>query len=226
MRRLLLVICALFLASSVFGQQIKSREAGFEEFRTLLERTGYNAYSFDLTELLGDRYNITLSVKEYKDGKEVKTTRKSLGSNKRMVTDFPEESRKKITPEQMADPATQTYRQAEKLTIGFYPSGTDTLARLVYDIPTMTTMGDVLTLQGIEQPDAKTLYWYHQRPFIIDSFEPGKFIPLVFYGSGWYDENVGCCRFCGESKIAADLSSEIVEKVPHFYVIGVEFTKK
>ena len=31
---------------------------------------------------------------------------------------------------------------------------------------------------------------------------------------------------CGENEIAPDLSGEIVGNIPHFYVIGIEFTPK
>lgn len=225
MYRLLLVICSLMCSVPLFGQQIKTREAGFEEYRKLLEASGYQVFCFDLTELLGDRYNMTMYIKEYASGKEVDSKQKSLGTTKKMLTDFPEESRRKITPEMMVDPETQTYKQAEKLTIGFYPSGTDTLANILVDVPTMRSSNVRLALHGIERPAEKPLYWYNAVPFVLDSFEIGKFIPLVFYGSGWYDERIGMCRFCGEREIAPDLSSEIVENVPHFYVIGVEFTK-
>lgn len=226
MSKLLLTICALCFSASVSGQQIKARESGFEEFRALFERAGYEAFSFDLSELLGDRYNMVMSIKEYAAGKEVDSRRISLGSTKTMLTDFPEQSRAKVTREMMADPDAGVYSQAEKLTIGFYPSEIDTLAQMQVNMPSMGRIHRRLELHAIEQPDAKPLYWYNVRPFVIDAFEIGKFIPLVFYGSGWYDECANICRFCGEKEIAPDLSSEIVEKVPHFYVIGLEFTKK
>ncbi len=67
---------------------------------------------------------------------------------------------------------------------------------------------------------------YCTRPFGIDSFEAGKFIPLVFYGSMWFDAEHNLFCFCGENEIAPDLSGEIVGNIPHFYVIGIEFTPK
>ena len=47
MRRLLTVICTLLLSASVSGQQIKSRPVGFDDFRSLLEAVGYEAFGFD-----------------------------------------------------------------------------------------------------------------------------------------------------------------------------------
>lgn len=52
----------------------------------------------------------------------------------------------------------------------------------------------------------------------------GEFTPLLFYGSYWFDARANRFRFCGEKQIAPNLSSEIVERVPHFFVIGVQMT--
>ena len=67
---------------------------------------------------------------------------------------------------------------------------------------------------------------YHTRPFIIEAFEVDKFIPLVLFGSSWYDERFNVIRFCGEREIDPDLSSEILKDVPHYYVLGIKFVKK
>ena len=66
MRRLLTVICTLLLSASVSGQQIKSRPVGFDDFRSLLEAAGYEAFGFDLSELLEGpgRYDMTVYIKE------------------------------------------------------------------------------------------------------------------------------------------------------------------
>lgn len=42
----------------------------------------------------------------------------------------------------------------------------------------------------------------------------------------WFDAEHNLFRFCGENEIAPDLSGEIVGNIPHFYVIGIEFTPK
>lgn len=229
MKRLLSVICAVLAAATVCGQQIKSREVGFDDFRTLLEAAGYEAFGFDLTELLPgeDRYDMAVTVKEYAEGEEIDSYKFSMGPNKRLLMDFPEESRKGITPDMMADPDAGVYTQAERLTIGFYPAGVDSIKMLRVDVPEGGRFGSRLRLRSVSSSDGgQTIVNYNTRPFRIDSFESGKFIPLVFFGSMWFDAKYNVFRFCGENEIAPDLSSEIVRDVPHFYVIGVEFTKK
>ena len=64
---------------------------------------------------------------------------------------------------------------------------------------------------------------YYTRPFIIDGFEKGKFIPLVLYAAPWWDEKYETYRLCGETKIPADMSSQVMKLSPHYFIIGVEF---
>lgn len=230
MRRLPIVVCALLLSSVAFGQQVRSREAGFEEFRTLLEYSGYEAFSFDLRDFLADRYDVTVRIKEYAGGRDMKRDKViRMRSNKLMVSDFPAEQQAEILSGEMADPATHTYLQAERLTVGFYPSGVDSLANVLFDLVGMGSSRAQLTLRGLSTPDApgSMFYSYQVRPFRFDEpFEEGRFIPLLFYGSMWYDERFGVFRFCGEREISPDLSSEIVGSVPHFFVIGLELARR
>lgn len=228
MKRLLSVICALLAAATVCGQQIRSRAVGFDDFRTLLEAAGYEAFGFDLTEFLSgeDRYDMAVYIKEYEEGREIHSRKIPCGPNKVLVTDFPEESRGEIARDRMADPEAGVYTQAEGLTIGFYPSGVDSTKMLNIRIPEMREANQRLTLRSITSASGYTLTRYYTRPFVVDSFESGKFIPLVFFGSMWFDAKHNLFRFCGENEIVPDLSSEIVGNIPHFYVIGIEFTEK
>ena len=56
----------------------------------------------------------------------------------------------------------------------------------------------------------------------VSTWEKGKFIPLVLYGSYWYEPEISVSRFCGESVIKPDLSSDIVKSIPHFFVLGIK----
>lgn len=62
MRRFLSAAGALLLCATVCGQQLRSREPGLDEYRMLLEQSGYVAFSFDLTEFLGSRYDVAVRV--------------------------------------------------------------------------------------------------------------------------------------------------------------------
>lgn len=230
MRRLLAGICAaMFSVVSVCGQQIRTASVDSDDLKTLLAAAGYEQFAFDLSELAAGptRYDMTLVVKEYESGKELRAERIPFGPNRVMLTDFPEEARGGITPDAMADPDAGVFLRAEKLTVGLFPSKADSVTMLHVGIPSMNAVMRRFALRSL--PDAKggeRLYSYHSRPFRIDSFAPGRFLPLVLYGSVWFDARYGIYRFCGERELAPDLSSRMIADIPHFYVIGIEFTEK
>lgn len=230
MKRILALLAALLGTLSLPAQEIGPAETSFADYRTLLEAAGYEAFAFDLRPLLDDdrRYDITLLVKEYADGKEIGTPyRRAVGSNRLLVSDFPAESRARIPEDELADPERGVYQQAERLVVGRYPSGVDSVAQWVFAIPELGRFSSRLTLRGIAVPELeKPMYNYCTRPFRLERATLGRFVPLVFFGSMWYDARAGICRFCGEKEIAPDLSSEIVAHVPHFYVIGVRITER
>lgn len=229
MRRLLTIVCALSLWTGASGQRIQPREAGVEEYVTLLEAAGYQAFSFDLRELLADRYDLVLRIREYVGGElQERSITYDLESNKVMVSDFPADQQDDFRDEDLVDPATRTYKWAERLTVGFLPPVVDSVARVVCDIPGIATTCPQLRLRGLDVPQApgSKLYRYMARPFKVGKVESGAFLPLVFFGSVWYDERYGFFRFCGEREIEPDLSSRIVADVPHFYVIGIECTRR
>ena len=176
MRRLLTVICTLLLSASVSGQQIKSRPVGFDDFRSLLEAAGYEAFGFDLSELLEGpgRYDMTVYIKEYESGVEIRSREFPCGPNKLLVSDFPEKVRGEILPGEMADPQAGIYMLAKKLTIGFYPSGTDSTAMLNFSIPEMREASQRLSFRSVTSSSGYTLTKYCTRPFGIDSVRGRK----------------------------------------------------
>ena len=86
-------------------------------------------------------------------------------------------------------------------------------------------LGAVCQRLKLRPISAENVYKYEIRPFVIDNFESGKFIPLVAILSYWYDEKAKLIRCCGEPMLKSDLSDEILENVPHYYIIGVTMDK-
>lgn len=83
---------------------------------------------------------------------------------------------------------------------------------------------NMLKLQPVFAPEmpTKQAYRYESRPFeLVAPVETGKVIPLVLFGSYWYEQETGVSRFCGEKVINPDLSSDIIKSIPHFYVLGI-----
>lgn len=231
MRKLvcLFSLLSLWMAASVSAQSLKKQEATMEDYLPLLQVSGYQVYSFDISEFLDDTYHFSFKIKEYVNREEVQGDgHSSVFSNRMMIAEFPEESQKSILEEGSAvDPEKGIYSQTKKLTIGFVPSKVDSTRIVRISLDGMGEMRKPLKLKPLKAPNSDKLsYSYESRPFVVDKFEEGKFIPLVFFGSYWLDEKYGFFRFCGALEIGADMGQEYIESTPHYYAIGVEIKKK
>ena len=229
MKKIFIISCMVVLSCAAFGQQIKNKNVELDDLLTLLQASGYELFNFDITEMLNEQYNIEITSKEYvKGGEEITSKNFASTSNKRLMTDFPESQWQKIIDDgRIIDTETKAIAHAEKIAIGLYPSGNDTTVRLQINIPNFTGMGTSYNLRGLPVKDSdKKFYRYYTRPFKIEAFKEDAFIPLILYGSMWYDERFGVFRFCGEKEIDPDMSSEILKDVPHYYVLGVKFVRK
>lgn len=191
------IITALLALVALTGraQQIKVNEPSISDYLPLLEAMGYKAYSFDTKEFKGATAQTV--VMEYVKGQEP-----------REVSGF-----------------SMSVDLDEKLIIGFVPSDNDSIARYVFRFDDVRGVFSRLYLKPIcdpQHPEEKW-YMYNSRPFELTApIEKGKFIPLVLYGSHWYDADCGACRFCGDNFIKPDFSSDIVKYIPHFFVLGIK----
>ena len=197
------IIIALFAvltltAQTAAGQGIKVNEPSFRDYLPLLNAKGYMAYSFNTKKLKGAK--VEPVVMEYVKGEEPKEV---LSFNVIMSLD-------------------------KTLVIGFRPSDNDSTANYLFHFSEQRSFGGRLKLKPIFAPEKPEDKWYvyESRPFELStSLEKGYFIPLVLYGSYWYDPKAGGCRFCGDNEIKPDLSSEILEYVPHYFVFGIRIKK-
>ena len=191
------IITALLALVAMAGQaqEIKMNEPSFSDYLPLLNAKGYMAYSFNTKKFKG--VEVEPVVMEYVKGEEPKEV---LNFNVIMSLD-------------------------KKLVIGFRPSDNDSTANYLFNFKENRGFGGRLKLKPIsapEEPDEKW-YMYESRPFELTApIEKGKFVPLVLYGSYWYEPENGGCRFCGDNEIKPDLSSDIVKYIPHYFVLGIK----
>lgn len=190
-------IIALFALIAMTGQaqELRANEPTLADYLQLLKAQGYIAYSFDMKDFKDK--SVEPVIMEYVDGKEPKDV---LGFSFSIPIE-------------------------EKLVIGLSPSSND--STYVYSFQSVGGGGinGTLKLQPIYAPEMPTeqSYRYESRPFeLVSPVEAGKFIPLVLFGSFWYEPETGVSRFCGENLIKPDLTSEIVKSIPHFYVLGIK----
>ncbi len=187
----ILISCAALVGQA---QELKTIEPTLSDYLPLLKAQGYMVYSFDTKDFKDAQAEPV--VMEYVKGEEPKDV---LGFSISM-------------------------NFGEKLVIGFAPSGNDSTAIYTFNFSEGRGFNGRLNLRAIYAPEepTKSRYSYESRPFeLVPPFEKGKVIPLVLYGSYWYEPETSVSRFCGESIIKPDLSSDIVKSIPHFYVLGI-----
>lgn len=229
MKRILSIAAfALAAWSTLSSQALKPVKPDFDAYVSLLQADGYEVQSYDLSALSDSTYSFMLIVREYENGKMIHDGYERFIyplRNRTMLSRFSEEDRKTVKPEDMADAARGIFALGTRLNLGLSPLNDSTL-RVSMEIPEIGAAYQQLSLRPQVHPKTGTVQRnYSNRPFTAPVFHSDTFIPLMLVGSAWYDPHIEMFRFCGESEIAPDLSSEILSHVPHFYVIGVE-TKK
>ena len=190
------IITALLVLVTITGQaqEIRPNEPTLDDYLQLLNAKGYIVYSFDTKDFKGKQYEPV--VMEYAKGQEANDV---LGFS----FSFP---------------------IGDKLVIGFAPSSNDSTYVYSYQSVGGGGFNNMLKLQPVFAPEmpTKQAYRYESRPFeLVAPAETGKVIPLVLFGSYWYEQETDVSRFCGEKVINPDLSSDIIKSIPHFYVLGI-----
>ena len=198
MRYIYLLLAGLLACANVGAQELKRMEPELSDYLPLLKRAGYEAFSFDITSLKGESYDILFTTKEYEKG------------------EF-----KRDVPPSILFPS-ERIPSYDKLTIGFSPA-VDSLRMVTLSIDGMSSMRE-LVLRPAEGQEMSGKYFYETRPFEVGAFQPDVFIPLLLIGSYWFDS--GGYRFCGEAEFPADMSSKTLEHLPHYYVIGITLKKQ
>lgn len=219
---------ALLSITGLNAQEIKPLETSIEDYIMLLNASGYEAYSYDITTIKDKTYTLNFEVREYVKGQSEPTGTKTNGRfrNRTMIKDF---MWRELSTEELAeieknavDVENGVYSLAEKVTIGFMPSKNDSTMTGRISVPGMGASGLSLELKPIQTPqNERKIYSYLTRPFKASTFEPGKFIPLALCCSFWYDEAHKVIRCCGEKEIDPELTANILKDSPHYYIIGV-----
>ena len=195
MKKAIITTLLALVALAGQAQEIKANEPTLDDYLQLLNAKGYIAYSFDTKDFRGKQFEPV--IMEYVKGEESKDV---LGFS----FSFP---------------------IGEKLVIGFAPSNNDSTYVYSYQSVGGGGFNATLKLHPVYAPEmpTKQAYRYESRPFkLVAPVEAGKFIPLVLFGSYWYEQETGVSRFCGDKLIKPDLSSDLIKSIPHFYVFGIK----
>lgn len=225
------ILAATLATTPLYAQEIKQKDTSIENYIELLNASGYQAYSFDISGLKNETYILNFEIREYVNGVMTdKTLRRGSFENRIMVQDF---MWRELSDEELAlikadsyDYEQGIYAVADQVTIGFMPSKNDSTMVGQISVANMGSSRLELPLKPIQNQSLKEpVYQYDTKPFKSSSFQTDRFIPLVLYLSFWYDQQWNIIRCCGEDIIDPEMTAEILQHSPHFYVIGVTVTK-
>lgn len=196
MKSLLIAVCALMLSLPAFGQRIKKADSDMDGMTTLLKTSGYELFSFKLDRRLA-KNTIVAEVREYVEGKEIDRRSYFAGN---------------------------VDRRARTINFGFRPSDNDSTRLMMFEVPGEVIMPNqrfnLRAMKVADFPD-RTFWNYNTRPFKLGKIKENEFTPLFLLGSFWYDKRSKVFRFCGDTELDPDMSSDMLKQLPHYYIIGI-----
>lgn len=214
------------LGVSAFAQELKPVAPELSDYVPLLKAAGYEVFTYDISSLKDETYTFAVEVQEFVNGERVlPATNRAFNltvTNRTMMSEFTEEQQKTI--KEAYDLEKGIYSLFTKMSVGVVPLG-DSVKQLVLLFDGQMRYGKRLKLKEATAPGYEGRYLYNVRPVKVETLQLGTFIPLVVVGSDWFDERIGAYRFCGENVFPADLQTETLKLVPHYYVMGVTVTK-
>lgn len=226
-----IMLTGILLCFQTNAQELKRTEPDLSDYIPLLNAAGYEVFTFDISSMNEETYNIEFIIREYTGGTLVEDPSdgerpRFFLRNRRMLSDFPKEYWDEIIAQgPIYDLDKGICTLGEKISIGFSPSA-DSLKTVTMMVENIGALKKSLALKPQTVSPGKEEYMYDYFPFKVDKIQLGEFIPLVMLGSYWFDEEAGFFRFCGEDELEADLSSKILSLVPHYYVFGMSVTKR
>lgn len=199
-------------------------EPQLSDIHEVLKVLNINMYRFDLSKYLNEVYNVRLYVDEYENGKRTKEVGSlRLGRNIESLNKVPEKERDNFRKIKNVPEGKNEWDNIKELSL-YISKPNDSTAMFTTNIPDVFKISKRVQLHPVGD---KKLYLYDPRPF---KFNPANRtdsinIPLVMYGSWWFDAKSNVIRMCGEKEIDPEMKAEILGKVPHYFVVGLELKK-
>lgn len=203
--------------------QVIKTEPQLEDIYNVLTAMNIHIYRFDVKEFLDRVYTVNAYVDEYEKDKSPKRIHNiRLGKNIKSLDEIPEKHRQAFREIKHVPEGKNEWEEIKELAV-YLRRTNDSTSVCTINIPEVIMAGaSRLHLKPIEKYNS---YVYYPRPFKFQPIiETNHFkIPLILYGSAWLDEKYDIIRFCGEREIDQEMNAEILEKLPHYYIIGLEF---
>lgn len=205
--------------------QVKQTEPQLEDIYNVLEAMDIHLFRFDLKSFLNNVYKVSIYLDEYQKGESPKRVRNiALGDNIRFIDAVPEEHRQAFREAKQIPEGKNEWEALKELSL-YIRKSNDSTAVCTINVPDAMRGGMPLKLKPVEKYNR---YAYYPRPFKLQTVKETEHfnVPLLLYGSAWLDKKHDIIRFCGESEIDPEMKAEILQYLPHYYVIGIEFKLK
>ncbi len=222
--RYLFVILSLLSVICTSAQNITTTDLDTKDLQNVIAMSlNIEMQKYDLSEYLSDRYNVILYIDEYTrtpDSLIKKRINKLfMGPNRQFIEDATD--REYFKTKNHFNKESNELTSIETITLSAQIES-DTTAKLSFSIMPNGFGGslllDVITLDESYEKSPQ----YSSRPFKFKSdTNSNQETPLLLSGSFYYDKKHDVMRFCGEMEIDPELKAEIVDNIPHFYIIGV-----
>lgn len=203
--------------------KINTMEPQMEDIFSILNSMDMDFFRFDLSEFLANDYDVMFYVDEYRDNELVERKYSIFfGTNRMSVNLYPEEQREQVRAMHGLGPEEDKFDYITTACI-YTRKTSDSTTDFTVNCPGVARITRHIDLYPVG-PDST--YFYVARPFSMkkSSADGNADIPLVMYGSGWYDEENGIVRCCGEYEIDPARQAQILKDSPHYYIIGISLT--
>ena len=91
MKKAIIIAIVILASASLRAQEVRPIESSVEDYIALLNQSGYQAYSFDISQLMDTTYYVQFEVREYVAGNPDPVMVQPYGrglKNRTMVKDF------------------------------------------------------------------------------------------------------------------------------------------
>lgn len=182
-------------------------------------------FRFDLAAFLSATYTIGLYIDEYENGHRSRRVRTIwLGKNRLSLNDIPEEERDEARRSGRVAEGESEWVNLRELSLYITKPNDSVATFTAAQAPNGAKAWQNVKLRAVE---GTSRIYYQVRPFSLDPVPAAvpMNVPLLLYGSAWLDRERNVMRFCGERCIDPAMQAQLLDRLPHYYVIGLEFEK-
>ena len=205
--------------------QIKRVATTSDDFMEHMAMYGYEVFTYDISSLRDSVSGFTIVIREFDHQKMIDEKKLYGFRTKTMISEFNEQDQKSIYEEKDGDDMERgIYRLSKTLSVGFSPVQSDSVETITLRASRTDASPWKLTLKPIAGAP-QTVYRYQNVPYQPMTYALDTFIPLVFYGSFWWDKDAKGWRFCGDTELTEEKAktSDYFKYCPNYYIIGAIF---